>query len=500
MTGNSGLNLVWDAALLSAAGDPGAADRLLAEDEPPWPDAAPPEFPGPSEWREPSNVSADSALASQGAENRTGLSPGNSAVSADSAEIEQREAKLRALIHDGRQLDAAIYPPLGWVAPGLLPEGAGLLVGPPKLGKSYFALGVLLALASSGTVLGYVRVPPRDVLYLALEDSERRLQRRCRDLLDGQPIPARFHWATRATPREVFEVTRLWMGEHPDGFVVIDTLGRASRDARHGETDYLRDYRFGAELKRITDERPGAGILVVHHARKQGADDWLSLTSGTYGLDGSFDYTVGLRRARGETNATIYVTGRDVEEAEYAATIQDMRWRVNGGDLRAAAERARLAAETRRLGDTSAAVLRALAGLPGGADAQTVTDTVNAAGIQVDKAVVADRLRRLTESGRVVRTKRGHYALPTVTAESAETAENTGQSPRMFSAPATPTAESAETWPSCGVCRQPMPPDLWHAGERTHATCGGEPVSPTTQDPQTRHQPTSGNPPPEHTR
>ena len=67
-----------------------------------------------------------------------------------------------------------------------------MLVGPPKIGKSWFVLTVGLAAAFGGKVLGSRQ--PRPVLYLALEDGDRRLQDRCRKLLRGDPIPAEFEY------------------------------------------------------------------------------------------------------------------------------------------------------------------------------------------------------------------------------------------------------------------------------------------------------------------
>jgi RecA-family ATPase len=78
--------------------------------------------------------------------------------------------------------------------PGVIPEGFTLFVGPPKIGKSWFHLSAALGVAAGGAVLGAIRVDPRPVLYLALEDGDRRLQDRCRQLLEGDPIPEAFEY------------------------------------------------------------------------------------------------------------------------------------------------------------------------------------------------------------------------------------------------------------------------------------------------------------------
>src|SRR5205807_3358146 len=73
--------------------------------------------------------------------------------------------------------------PVRWTIPEILPEGLTLLAGKPKLGKSWLALSVALAVAAGGFALGKQPVTQGGVLYLALEDNERRLQSRARQLL-----------------------------------------------------------------------------------------------------------------------------------------------------------------------------------------------------------------------------------------------------------------------------------------------------------------------------
>jgi len=68
------------------------------------------------------------------------------------------------------------FPEPRWAVPGIIPEGVTLLGGAPKIGKSWLALGLSLAIASGGKALGSVEVEPGAVLYLALEDTGRRLQ------------------------------------------------------------------------------------------------------------------------------------------------------------------------------------------------------------------------------------------------------------------------------------------------------------------------------------
>ena len=65
------------------------------------------------------------------------------------------------------------FPPLKFIVPELVPEGATLLVSRPKLGKSWLVLNIGIAVASGRFTLGSMKPIQGDVLYLALEDGQR---------------------------------------------------------------------------------------------------------------------------------------------------------------------------------------------------------------------------------------------------------------------------------------------------------------------------------------
>ena len=199
------------------------------------------------------------------------------------------------------------------------------------------------------------------MLLLALEDGDRRLQGRCRALLQGQPIPELLNYVTTATAAEVLVIIEEWLEEHGDRapLVVLDTLGRVMPPSLPGEGAYARDYRVGAKLKSLADAHPGTTLLVVHHIRKQGVGDgdWMDSTSGTNGLNGSADFTVNLHRPRNEDRGVIRVTGRDVPESEYAVTCAAGSWRIDGDTLADAAQAALNARAAEGLGGRSAEVV-----------------------------------------------------------------------------------------------------------------------------------------------
>jgi len=86
----------------------------------------------------------------------------------------------RSKLIDVQELCDRAFAPLKYVVPGLFPEGVTLLASRPKMGKSWLLLQVTTAVAGGKSTLTAGDQPPPvgDVLYLALEDNPRRLQRR----------------------------------------------------------------------------------------------------------------------------------------------------------------------------------------------------------------------------------------------------------------------------------------------------------------------------------
>jgi RecA-family ATPase len=370
-------------------------------------------------------------------------------------------ADLLATIRTGTWLDAQTFPALAWAVPGIVPEGFGLLVGPPKLGKSWMALHLGLACASGSQAFGAILTgPPRAVLYLALEDGERRLQDRCRKLLDGTAIPESFHYATQVEAARVLATIDAWLDEHHDGnpLVILDTLGKVMPSALPGESAYARDYRVGTGIKRLSDRHRGATVLVVHHTRKQEGADWMDSTSGTQGLNGSADFTIALTRSRNDTEAVLRVTGRDVRENEFAMVIEDGRWTLAGKSLTAAAQAVLTARASAGLKDRSADVVALVSQHPEGVRAK---DAADALGINEDQSRVY--LARLFKAGRIDKPEPGLYTpTTTVTGVTGVTDPDDGRNTRN-------TSNTHLAAFDCYGCGEPL--DAVWADVGTHPGC-----------------------------
>lgn len=233
-------------------------------------------------------------------------------------------AKKEAFIPDlatDAAIEAAELGETRWAIQGIVPEGACLLAGAPKLGKSWLALNLALAIAHGGVALGKIQVEQGNVLYLALEDGPRRLQKRLRKLMQasGSQPTGRIYFATRwARCRDGgLAALKDQMQKLRPRLVIIDTLARI-QDARHGtDNAYVSDYQVISPLQELALEM-GIAILFITHVRKGGSaleSDPLEEVSGSMGLTGAADVVLVLKRKRSETDGKLFVTGRDIEEA-----------------------------------------------------------------------------------------------------------------------------------------------------------------------------------------
>ena len=205
-----------------------------------------------------------------------------------------------------------------WAIPHFLPAGVTLLAGKPKMGKSWFALALALAIAEGRLAFGKLSVTQGDVLYLGLEDSARRMSDRATKLLQGRPAPANFTWVGQWNLLSAGGLADLeeWLDTHPNTrLVVIDTLAKVRPVSSNNGNGYSDDYSIMTPLKRIA-EQYNVAILVIHHLRKSGAPDVMDTISGTTGLTGATDCNMVLDRERGKDEAILHITGRDIEEQE----------------------------------------------------------------------------------------------------------------------------------------------------------------------------------------
>lgn len=306
-------------------------------------------------------------------------------------------------------LDAQTFPPTKWAVPGIVPEGLGILIAPPKAGKSWATEDLALAVASGTNAFGSIPTgDPRPVLLMAMEDSPKRLQSRFRKLRPGVPFPELLHYPKEpVNPIDVPGIVGTWLGYYGafSPLVIIDTFGKIQTPPAGHEGPYSRDYRIVGGIKAMADRHLGTAILLVHHTNTNGeTEDWMDGTSGTNGINGAADYTIFLNRKRGADTARLLGTGRDMPDYEYALDFNDGLWTLAGHDLAEAAHRAEELRARRELSPDRAAVLDLVNATSDGVRA---ADVVAALSITDDAARQA--LKALSDRGYIDRAERGLY-------------------------------------------------------------------------------------------
>ena len=306
----------------------------------------------------------------------------------------------RALtIRSARDLRRREFQPIRYIVPGYIAEGCTLLAGRPKLGKSWLVLEMGLATATGGTCLGGIACEQGDVLYLALEDNERRLQRRIEKVLGPmQEWPERFHYATewpRANDGGLEAIEDWILSAESPRLVIVDVLMMFRPASGGRDNQYEADYHAVKGLQSLASKY-GLAIVIVHHTRKSGSDvDPFEKVSGTLGLSGAADTTIVLDRDG--NGATLYGRGRDIEEIESAVEFskETCRWHVLGQ-----------VTEVRRT-DERSAILEVLHEADEAMGPRAIAVATGAARNNVDQL-----LYKMMKDGEIRKAKRGRYIHP----------------------------------------------------------------------------------------
>ena len=161
---------------------------------------------------------------------------------------------------------------------GLLYPGTYIFAGAPKLGKS-FLMAQLAYHISTGTLLWNYTVRKGTVLYLALEDDYHRLQERLYRMFGTESTEdLYFSVSAGQLGNGLDEQLTRFMAEHPDTrLIIIDTLQKV-REVGGDSYSYANDYEIITKLKKFADSC-GICLLLVHHTRKQNADDKFDMIS-----------------------------------------------------------------------------------------------------------------------------------------------------------------------------------------------------------------------------
>jgi hypothetical protein len=248
-------------------------------------------------------------------------------------------ADWRKSVISSDALQTMTFPPLDFVVPGLIPaEGLSLICSKPKVGKSWLVLDMAIGATMNRFVLGDHRPKQGAVLYLALEDSRRRLQSRMTKLLGGfseqwpSTLTLSTEWAR--LDQGCCDDIRAWVEDQRSvgrtiSFVAVDVLKTVRPPKKAGQSDYDGDYDAIRALQQLALEL-SISIIVVHHLRKAEGEDFIDRVSGTFGIVGAADAILIIDR---DAHGLVFdIRGRDVESNTFAAEFrkETCRWTLLG--------------------------------------------------------------------------------------------------------------------------------------------------------------------------
>lgn len=274
------------------------------------------------------------------------------------------------------------FSPPQWLVEGLLPEGLTVLSGAPKIGKSWLSLQIALSVTTASPLFGQAPTSEKNVLLLALEDNERRLQER---ITKCSLAPTD---RLRLTTRWEYGLSGLteFLLENPDiKLCIIDTLAvfSPSQDTK-GRNAYDADVARMRELHTLGRDTD-TSLLMIHHD-KQGEDsDWASKMNGSSGVIGTADTLIRLSvQKRGSRQAKLQVKGRDIEDLELNLKLDEttMNWQIDKGQ------------DDRQLTALQNDVLQLVPTIPASIRSREIADQLGK-----EQSQISDILKKLTNRG-----------------------------------------------------------------------------------------------------
>lgn len=219
------------------------------------------------------------------------------------------------------------FPDDDWLVDGLIPNGVSILVGDPKMGKSFLAQQLAIAIATDDLFLGSRKSKSGKVIYLAWEDNARRIQKRTR--VSGKPASPGVIYSFKPN---INGKDLSWMEscveKYPDTrLLVIDTITYLRGGDSSNTDSYTKDVRFMAPITAMAEKLGFSVIAVTHMNQLTKVSDAYHKIQGSTGQPGSADNIIFLtRNSRSSENAKLIISGREIDEFEVKLRFNKKTW------------------------------------------------------------------------------------------------------------------------------------------------------------------------------
>ena len=222
--------------------------------------------------------------------------------------------------------------PVKWFIPDFLPSGLTILAGPPKIGKSFFCWNMALAVANGGCAFSSINLEEQfNVTYLSLEDSDALLQDRL-ELISPDIKPPNLHVVHDLHTKKLDAAGLKMMEAHLDktdsDLLIVDTWKHVAPQLDIKGTSYDIDYESLIPIQRFAHRR-NMGIVLVTHTRKAAdIDNAFNQIQGSVGVQAACDTLMML--SHDSNTKTLHITGRRIPSDQFALTIENGIWQLEG--------------------------------------------------------------------------------------------------------------------------------------------------------------------------
>jgi len=224
------------------------------------------------------------------------------------------QPQKRKTVYTAAELMAAEFPEPNWIIPSLIPEGLAIIGGRPKVGKSWLALQMCISVGSGGKFFDK-QIEPGEVLFIALEDNPRRLQKRIQDMGITTIPPITFMFEHRPLHQGGIDDLYAAIISNRYRLISLDPLNRAFIGIDQNDSPMIP--KLLSQLQTATMQQ-NSTLLFTDHTRKPSAfnpdpiDDIIAQTGKT----SIADVILALYKTQGKAGANLKGRGRDIEDVD----------------------------------------------------------------------------------------------------------------------------------------------------------------------------------------
>lgn len=264
----------------------------------------------------------------------------------DGGKVRPSKKRKNLVYRTARELVTADLPPMEYIVDVIIAKGLVVLTAKSKIGKSWLALQLAVAVANGSDFLGF-NTTQGDVLYIDLENTEALTQSRLTTLLNGMEPPDNLVIVNDySTMRDSFlvDITEYLEMHRKVSLVIVDVFQKIKKPKRVNESDYDDIYENFTPLKELADKYNISLMLVMHNRKNEDPTDPFSNALGSSAIMGASDQMLVIqKKERKDVDATLSVTGRTVRSGEYAIRFNEplCKWEMLGGAQEIAEKRAK---------------------------------------------------------------------------------------------------------------------------------------------------------------